>query len=221
MVAYATRRDVYTYGLPRGALGNPGRLVASSIAATDSIELIEHGFDTDDAVTFRATDGGVLSSPLVAGTVYYAIPLTDSTFQVSATPSGSAIDLTTDGVSMVVSIDLPFDQLLEYYSRFVDGFLPAHAVPLTAPYPVTVVAIVATLVAKKAQILSGLISESMRDTELSAKAQLERWATGIPARDAAVTTVPTNLSVVKANCDRFIGSPLFGGRGFPSDNGGI
>lgn len=199
MVAYATRRDVYRYGLPRGSLGNPGRLVASSLAVTSTIELSEHGFETDDAVTLRATEGGTLSAPLVAGTVYYVIPITDSTLRLAASPGGSTITLTSDGVSMMVSADLPFNDLCEYYSRFVDGFMPAHAVPLVAPYPITVVAVVAQLVAKQAQILSGVSSDAMKDTELSAKAQIERWATGIPARDAAVLNRSANLAVTNVS----------------------
>lgn len=221
MTAYAARSDVYKYGLPRGSLGNPGRLVASSLAATSTIELIEHGFELNDAVTLRATDGGVLSSPLVAGAVYYVIPITDSTFQLAATSGGSAITLTTDGVSMVVCIDLPFDDLLEYYSRFADGFLPAHAVPLASPYPITIVAIVAELTAAKLQILSGIVSESMHLAELSAKAKLERFAAGIPVRDVAVTQLPTNLATVKSTRDRRIGMPLLPGSFYPDDNAGF
>lgn len=211
MAAYATRRDLYKYGLPRGALGNPGRLVASSLAATSTIELIEHGFDTDDAVTFRATEGGVLSSPLVAGVTYYVIPLTDSTFKIAvAVSTGIPITLTSDGVSMMVTADLPFEDVLEYYSRFVDGFVP-EAAPLTTPYPITVVAIVAELSAKKLQILSGLTSGSMNETEMAAQAQLKRWASGVPVRDKAVTTAPSNLAVVRAIRDDQIGRPDNGG----------
>jgi hypothetical protein len=220
MTAYAAKKDVFKYGLPRGALGNPGRLVDSSLASTSVITLQEHGYDSGDAVTTRATEGGTLSAPLVAGTVYYVLYVTDSTFQLSLTPLGSPITLTTDGVSMVVASDLPFADVLEFYSRFVDGFLPAHAVPLPAPYPITVVAIVAELAAMKLQILSGLKSESMATYELAAKAQLERFARGIPVRDAAITTVPANLSVHKSNRDSVLGfGPRFGAV-FPSDNGG-
>ena len=217
MVAYATRRDVYTYGLPRGALGNPGRLVASSLAATSTIELIEHGFETDDPVTLRATGGGTLSAPLVEGTIYYVISITDSTFQLAIAPAtGIPITLTTDGVSMMVTMDLPFDQVLEYYSRFVDGFVP-HAVPLPTPYPITVIAIVAELAAKKLQILSGLTSGSMNETEMAAQAQLKRWASGVPARDASVQAKPSNLAVVKSTTNGIIGFPLRRGC-FPDDN---
>jgi len=225
VTAYAARSDVYKYGLPRGALGNPGRLAASSLAATSTIELIEHGFAAGDPITFRATDGGTLSAPLVAGTIYYALPATDSTFQVSATPLGSPITLTTDGANVVVTADLPFDDVLEFYSRFVDGFLPAHVVPLPTPYPITVVAIVAELTAKKIQILSGMRSGSMDEAEIAAGAQLKRWAAGLPVRDAAPATVPANLAVTHARRDNVLGfipsGEFRGGINGPQDNGGF
>lgn len=216
MTAYAQPSDVYKYGLPRGALGNPGRLLASSLAATSTMELMEHGFVLNDPVTFRATDGGTLSSPLVAGTTYYVIPLTYSTFQVAAAPNGPAITLTVDGVSMAVTADLPFADVLEFYSRFVDGFLPAEVVPLQAPYPVTVIGIVAQLSAKKLQILSGLTSESMDASELAAKAQLERWAAGLPVRDAASTQQPANLAVnVQPPSPQILGWTGWSANGWP------
>lgn len=194
MTAYATRKDVYRYGFSRGALGNPGRQVASCLAATDTITLDAHGFETDDQVTFRAIEGGTLSAPLVAGTPYFAIRITDSAFKLAATAGGAPIDLTVDGVSMQVATALPFDELLEAYSRFVDGVLVGHVVPLTAPYPIQVVVIVAELVAKKLQLIAGQASDSMKETELGAKAQLERWAAGIPTREA-VATVSANKAV--------------------------
>lgn len=187
MTAYATKRDVFRYGAPRGSFVSEGRLVESSSASTNVLTLEGHGFETDDEVLVRAIEDGTLSAPLVAGTTYYVIRLTDSTFKLSLTAGGAAIDLTTSGVSMFVTIALPFDEILEFYSRFVDGFLPAHLVPLEEPYPITVVALVSELAAKKLQILSGVSSESMTATEIAAKAQLERWAKGVPLRDAAAT----------------------------------
>lgn len=195
MTAYATRRDVYRYGLARGALGNPGREVASSTASTDLLELDGHGFETGDEVLVRAIEGGTLSAPLVAGTTYYVIRVSDSTFKLSATSNGGPIDLTSNGSTMVVTVDLPFDDILEFYSRFVDAFLPAHIVPLTAPYPITVVALVAELAAKKLQLISGQSSVTMTEIELAAKAQLQRWALGIPLRDA-MATPSANLAIV-------------------------
>lgn len=192
---YAVRKDVYRYGLARGTLGAAGRQVESCLAATNTLTLDGHGFETDDQIVLRAIEGGTLSDPLVAGTTYYAIRVNDSTFQLAATAGGSAIDLTTDGDGMNVAIALPFDEVLEFYSRFVDGVLPAHMVPLKAPYPITVVAHVATLAAKRLQILAGHSSASMTELELSAKAQLERWAAGVPVRDARITVAPANVAL--------------------------
>jgi hypothetical protein len=210
VVAYAQQSDVYLYGLPRGALGNPGRIVDSALAADSVVTLSDHGFATGDVVYFRAPAGGTLAAPLVTATAYYAIYLTDSQFQVSTTPNGSALTLTSDAVSMIAWTDLPFDQVLEFYSRFVDGFLPAEAVPLATPYPITVVAIVATLSAKRLQLLSGMRSESMDDEEKGAALQLERWARGLPVRDKAATQQQTNTAIVQSvHADR-IGIPLYG-----------
>ena len=225
MTAYATQGDVYKYGLPRGSLGNPGRLVDSALAATSIISLSEHSFSSGDAVTFRVPQGGTMAAPLVSGVTYYVLYLTDSTFQISLTSSGSPITLTNDGVSMIVSTDLPFAELLEFFSRFADGFIPAHVVPLPVPYPVTIVAIVAQLTAKQLQFLSGVTSISMEDVKADAAKQLTRWAAGLPVRDAAVTTIPANLSVQTSVRDRVIGGPRWpgvlgwGGGSDPSDNG--
>ena len=193
MAAYATARDLYTYGLRRGILSNEGRSVASSLASTNVLTLDQHLFETNDAVTLRAIEGGTLSSPLVAGTVYFVIRLTDSTFSLAASVDGAAIDLTTNGDEMIVSAELPVDDLLEAYSRFVDDFVP-HAVPLVSPYPVTVVRVVCELTAAKLLSLSGQSSVSMTEAEVAAKAQLERWAKGLPVRDVAAT-MSTNLAV--------------------------
>ncbi len=187
MTAYATARDLYTYALRRGVLVNDGRLCASAVASTDTLELDGHLFETDDAVTLRVTDGGTMPAPLVAGTVYYVIRLTDATFKLAATAGGTAINLSIDGVNVVVKAELPIAELLEAYSRFVDDFIPAHLVPMTAPYPVTVVRIVCELTAAKLLSLSGQASTTMAETELAAKAQLERWAKGLPIRDASAS----------------------------------
>lgn len=179
----------------------------SALSSNSLITLNEHSFETGDAVYFRAADGGALAAPLVAGTAYYAIKVSESSFQVSTTPTGGPITLTSNAVSMIVWADLPFDALLEYYSRFVDGFLPAEAVPLAAPYPVTVIAIVATLVAKRIQFLSGMMSASMDEAEAGAAKQLERWVKGLPVRDKAITQQQTNLATFTRVCDSRIGVP--------------
>lgn len=178
----------------RGSLTSSSRLVSTSTASTDIIELEGHGLETGDECQLRALDGGTLSAPLVAGTTYYAIKVDDARFKVAATSGGAAIDLTTTGVSMSLVVELPVDDILEFYSRFVDGLLPAHAVPLASPYPVTIVALVAELSAKRLQLIAGTSSESMKEVEIAAQAQLQRYASGIPLRDSRVTT-STNLAI--------------------------
>jgi len=178
----------------RGSLTSSSRIVSSSSATTDTLELEGHGLETDDTLQLRAVEGGTLSAPLVATTTYYAIKVDDSRFKVAATAGGAAIDLTTAGVSMVLVVALPVDEVLEFYSRFVDGLLPAHAVPLASPYPVTIVALVAELAAKRLQLIAGTSSESMKEIEIGAQAQLQRYAAGIPLRDSRVTT-STNKAI--------------------------
>lgn len=94
---YATRADVFKYGLPRGTLGMSSRLAASALASSDAFELEGHGFETNDEIVFRAAEGGSLPSPLSAGTTYFAIRINDSIFKVAATSGGPLINLTTDG----------------------------------------------------------------------------------------------------------------------------
>lgn len=214
MRVYATRRDVYAFGLPRGTLGSPARLVASSTAATDLLELEDHGFETGDRLLLRAVDGGSLSAPLVAGTVYFAIRVSDATFKISATDGGAPIDLTSDGVSMLVATELPFDRVLEFYSRWVEDCVPAHCVPfeqaVDGAYPTVITATVAELAAKKLQTLSGTSSVSVTEAEVAAREILKRWGQGIPIRDVRATA-PSNLAVVSSN--RTAGDPRGWGSG--------
>lgn len=190
MTAYATERDLYTYGLRRGVLANPGRLVESSLESTDVLTLDGHLFETDDPVTLRAVEGGTLSAPLVADTVYYVIRLTDATFKLAASAGGAAINLTSNGETMVVRSAPPVAEYLELFSRWVDQFIPAHLVPLepvAGAYPAPIVKVVCELAAAKLLSWAGQSSVSMTEAEVAAKAQLERWAAGIPVREVAAT----------------------------------
>lgn len=193
MTAYATRRDVYRYGLPRGSLGSSARELASVTASTNLLELDDHGFENDEPVAVRAAEGGTLAGGLVADTTYYVIRVSDSTFKLAATPSGSAINITSDGVDMVVIAESPIDDILEAVSELADGYMP-HLVPLTAPYPKTVVMTVATIAGRRWQNLSGTISDAVIALEEQAWKQLERWAKGVPVR-AANVTASSNLAV--------------------------
>ncbi len=192
---YTTRASVLRR-LPMGTMPSPSSLVASSVAGTDVVTLDGHGFETGDALQLRAVDGGTLSAPLVDGTTYYAIRLTDSTFKVAATVSGSAIDLTSSGIEMIVSKPLEFDYWIGVYSRWADTSLPGHLVPMgrTAAVPEVVESIVADLVAKRMFNVGGQASESLKDMEIASVAQLARFATGIPVRDSNATA-SANLAV--------------------------
>lgn len=212
MTAYATRHDLYTYGMPRGMLGMSGQLAESALASTDTITLNGHGFVTGDAIIFRAAEGGVLPAPLAYGPTYYVIYVNDAQFQVSATPTGSAINLTTDGVNVLVAIALPIEAVLEYYSRWVDGFIPANAVPLATPYPIIIVGLVCELASKKLQQIAGVTSVSVAEAEIAAKAQLERFIKGLPIRDVSpqihTNTAPSATLVVGGMDPRGWGSGI-------------
>lgn len=182
MAAYCAPADLYANGLPRGAVANPGRLAASALAATNAFTLDVHGFDAGDPVALRAEAGGALPAPLAEGVTYYAAPLSESTFALSATPGGAALDLTTDGVRVVVIAPLPVAQAIEWASRIVDDMLPAHVVPLEAPYPEIVVMTTAELAAGKLVARSGGASVSLSSIVDAATARVARWAKGVPVR---------------------------------------
>ncbi len=192
---YTTRASV-TKRLPLGGIPSASGLVGSCLAGTDVITYDGHGFETNDPVQVRAVEGGTLSAPLVAGTVYYAIRLSGSTFNLATTVGGSAINITSDGSSMLVEREPDFDYWIGYYSRWADTSLPAHAVPMgrDADVPSIVEGIVADLVAKRMFNVGGQASETLKDMEIASSAQLARFATGMPVRDANATA-PANLAV--------------------------
>lgn len=193
---YCAPADVYTFGLPRGALSAQARTVATVSASTETIELDEHGFETGMPISFRAAEGGAMPSPLVEGTTYYAIRVDAARFQVAATVSGAAINLTTAGSNVMVAAPLPILEVIEAYSRWSDCMLPAEIVPFApGAVPVLVKMIVAELAAKKLLHLAGQTSEAVDAAEASAEKKLARFATGKPVRDARAAT-SANKAVV-------------------------
>ena len=67
----------------------------TGVAATDIITTTAHGYVAGQAIRFSALTGG---SGLSTGTTYYVLSsnLAANTYQVSATPGGSAVNFTTD-----------------------------------------------------------------------------------------------------------------------------
>lgn len=195
---YCTESDIFAYALPRGSLTNPARLATSALASSNAVSLDVHGFVLNDALTFRAEQGGSLPAPLVAGVTYYADPLNDSAFLVLAAPGGSPIDLTTDGDSVLVITPLPFDRACSWASRLLDDMLPAHVVPLVAPYPEIIVMTAAELAGWKMAGRGGTRAAALSDIVDAAQKRITRWAAGVPVRGVNSPVPRANLSVSAA-----------------------
>jgi len=193
--AYCTGSDLYSHGLPRGGLPNPGRIVAAVDSATDTLTLDGHGFAADAALLFRADAGGTMPGGLTSGAAYYAIPVTDSTFKVAATPGGAAVNITSAGSNVIVVAELPIDEAIEFASAMIDDMLPAHVVPVEAPYPVSIVAATATLATGRLLSYVGSAPGTLTTAIADAKALLKDWVRGRPLRGANVPP-SANLAMV-------------------------
>lgn len=156
-----------------------------------------HGLSADTPITFRAESGGTLPGGLSAGTTYYAIPVSESRFQVAAAEGGAAIDLTTAGQWFLVVVPLPIAGAIEYGAALIDQSLPAHALPLVAPYPPIVRMTNAELAAHK--LGYGSTSKTLTEIMDAATKRLEKWAKGIPLRgENTESQEPSNLATAAA-----------------------
>jgi hypothetical protein len=197
VTAYCSPSDLYAFGIARGAVPNPGRVVDSANATANTITLDVHGFVLNDPVSFRAEAGGTLPAPLVAGSTYYAIPVTESAFSVATAEDGAAVDLSSAGENFVVIAPLPIDASIAWASRLIDDMLPAHVVPIEEPIPEIVRMTAAELAAHKLLSTTGAVSTSLTMVADHARKRLERWAAGIPIRGTNAPT-PTNLAAAAA-----------------------
>jgi len=151
-------------------------------ATTDTITLDDHGFAADDAVTFRAESGGSLPTGLVAGTTYYVIVVTPSTFKVAATAGGSAINLTSEGSNVLVIAQLPWDAWIEEESATIDCMVPAHVVPFETT-PAVVRKYVSALVARRGAIACGIEVPALeRELENAIRPEFLAWRKGVSIR---------------------------------------
>lgn len=178
---YCVAADLYAFGLPRGSVPNPGR-IASADPAANAFTLGSHGFASGDVLSFRAESNGAMPAPLVSGVSYFALPLTDDTFQVAATIGGAPIDLTTPGTRIVVIAPLPTDAAIAFASRVIDDALPAHLVPLSLPVAEIVKMTCAELAAGKLMQGKGSASPSLGAMVDAATKRIARWALGVPVR---------------------------------------
>jgi hypothetical protein len=179
MAVYATPADLRTYGLPDGALSNPARLVVAN-ALTNAFTLDVHGFELNRPIYFRADQGGGMPAPLAAEVEYYAIPLNEFSFRVALAPDGASVDLTTAGEYLLVWSPLPIAGALEWASLIIDQNLPAHAVPLQAPFHELIVATTAQLAIGK--LLNGYEGKSLAAMVTEATALVAKWGKGVPLR---------------------------------------
>lgn len=192
-VSYCEQEDVYRQGVPRGVLVLPARPIASVDTSGNTLVLEGHGLVEDEPFQLQADAGGSLPAPLAAATVYYAEPVddSDSLLRVRATPGGAAIDITTAGAnfSLVYSAEIGrmIDAARESASRFADGCLTGHVVPLTAPFPPFVVTAVAEISASKVLRKLGRVSQQIIDMGIEAREDLRTMVKGLPLRDAAAT----------------------------------
>ncbi len=209
--SYATRAQVFRL-VPRGAIKEPARAIASADAVLNRLELEGHGLADDDVIQFTVDQGGALPAPLALLTPYYA-KLVDigggvkssSLFQVAATAGGAAIDLTTSGTKpfrMFAPADAIIDAALELFSRRADRECTAHAVPFTAPYPPEVVDMVLILTANRLVRRLGLGGFGhLKDEE---DAVMRNFASfkNTPSRDATATASTNKAIVVSASASQ-------------------
>jgi len=103
------------------------------------------------------------------------------------------IDFTTNGVRVVVGTQLPFAAAIAFGKALIDDMLPAHLVPLTAPYPPIIVMTNAELAIGKLTGSTGNGSKSIGAMVDEARKRLAEWAKGKPLRGENVPP-PANLA---------------------------
>jgi hypothetical protein len=192
MALYCDEADLYNHGMPRGGPPNPGRRVSAVSPAADVLTLDLHGLVLNAEIRFRAEGGGALPGGLSAGVVFYAIPLSGSTFQVAAAVDGPAIDITSSGQNVMLIVPVNFEAAIEWASAIIDDSLPAHAVPLEAPYPPIVRMTVAELAAN--YLMAGVNSPSLTAIADAAIKRVGRWAKHIPIRGTNAPTTHTSVA---------------------------
>lgn len=94
--------------------GNGRQKTFTADAGTDTFTSAAHGFLLNDQVHVFAVGAGTLPTGLVAGTVYHVINPTGSTFQLSATEGGAAIDITDSGAGTLKASLIACDIFAEF-----------------------------------------------------------------------------------------------------------
>jgi len=118
--------DLYeSAGMPTNTAA--GTQAVTGIAATDVITAAAHGYNDGDRVIFPALTGG---SALTAGTTEYFIrDATASTFKVSATVGGAAVNFTTDITAGTIKRYENLAGFVTLPSALLVGFAPIEPAP--------------------------------------------------------------------------------------------
>lgn len=207
---YCSPSDVYSHGVPPGAVANPARPPASVDVSTDTFELGDHGLITGGEVSFRAEAGGTTPAPLAANTIYYAIVIDEHRFKVASSlvnaEANTPINLTTTGARLMLVPKLPMSAAIAFASRVIDDKLPAHAVPLEGePIPEILRITAAELAAGKLGAFSGSTSRTLTSIVDDAHKRIDRWAKGIPLRGPDVpkrlNLAASSVSPTRPLCD--------------------
>lgn len=196
MASFCDESDVYAV-VPSGSIPNGGRLCASALAATDAFELDAHGFALDTPLRFRAEEGGSLPTGISAGTTYYAIPVNESSFKVSATAGGAAVNLTADGSLVLAIRDRPIALAIEKASEDVAQELRGSAIPAAAPYPIAIRSATALLAARYLRVWAQRDAVELQPLIDAAMRQLERWRKGQPIQGTNAPA-PTRAAVARS-----------------------
>ncbi len=188
-MAYATAADVYRLALPAGSL--QARRVDVASVSGNVLRLAGHGLQTDDVVTCAVAGGSFLPSPLVVGTRYRVRRVDEHHIELSLTAGGAAITLSASGgkFAIVPSLDAAIEAHAETWSRWIDGKLVGHVVPLESPYPAWVTYAVAVRSAASMLRSQGIGESGQRiyDMEADVLKDTPALVRGTPLRDAAAT----------------------------------
>jgi hypothetical protein len=180
---------------------NPRRPIAAVYPDTDVLAIDDHRLKTGYEVQLwlPRNGAGEMAAPLIEGEVYYAIVLSDSTFQVAATPAdattGTQIDIISEGCDMKLGAQIPWDSYIEGRSAKLDEQAIGNAFPLADGEPVPIVArdLVSIQVLGDAMRFVGDTDNDLSEEQDRARKELEAWAKGKPLR-AKEAPAPTNTA---------------------------
>jgi hypothetical protein len=196
---YCTAQDAGNWGGVNN-LTDPHHLLELIDPATDTLGLGGHNMVTGDAfeITARA---GTPAAPLAEHTAYYAIVLSPSRWKAAATQAdalvGIPIDITDEGVNMGALLYIPWDRCIEEESAAVGEMMIANAFPLadSEPVPYLVRRYTSALVARRAAMFVGKMSQALKDAVEETRTDLrELYAKGKPLRDQAPPATNTAVS---------------------------